>query len=235
MDRRVLAEEEKTGLEEQLRQSQKLEAMGQLTGGVAHDFNNLLTVVLGNLELLDEGLAADGQSHVFVDQAMQAATRGAALTQRLLAFSRKQALRPHPVDLRQLVAGMDDLLRRTLGETITVVIVPVEDLWHCEVDPAQLEIVLLNLAINARDAMSLGGTLTIECVNTHLDEDYAGTVEGVTPGDYVLLAVSDTGTGMPPEVLRQVFDPFFTTKGVGRGTAARADSSGPENRCCIVP
>ena len=209
---------EQRSLEAQLRQAQKLEAVGQLTGGVAHDFNNLLTVVLGNLELAQEFLKPDSPESECAANATEAALRAATLTQRLLAFSRKQPLRPQPLDVRTIVAGMDDLLRRALGETIEIEVVNAAGLWTCDADPVQIENTILNLAINARDAMPAGGQLTIETSNARLDEEYASSRADVNPGQYVLLAVTDTGTGMPPEIVGQAFDPFFSTKERGRGT-----------------
>ena len=204
--------------EDQLRQSQKMEVVGQLTGGVAHDFNNLLGAVIGNLELAGESLGGSTRATPFVRNAMRAAARGAALTQRLLAFSRKQPLRPEPVDANRLARGMSDLLRRSLGETIDIEIVGDAGLWQCLVDPGQLENVLLNLAINARDSMPTGGMLTIEASNARLSEDYAATLDDVEPGQYVLVEISDTGCGMPADVVEHAFEPFFTTKEVGKGT-----------------
>jgi PAS domain S-box-containing protein len=202
-------------LEEQLRQAHKMEAIGNLAGGVAHDFNNLLAVILGHSELLEERLENDDRSST---QAMiQAATRGAELTQRLLAFSRRQPLQPDIVDLGGLVDGITGLLSRTLGATIEVETVSAPDLWRTLADAGQVENALLNLAINARDAMLGGGRLTIESANVTLDEDYAARQQ-VRPGDYVTLAVSDTGDGIAPDVLPHVFDPFFTTKDVGKGS-----------------
>ncbi len=205
-------------LEEQLRQAQKLEAVGQLTGGVAHDFNNLLTVILGNLQLVASGLSDKDPSLAFVDRASEAVRRGSALTHRLLAFAAKQSLQPRLVDLGELVAGMDDLLRRTLGETIGIHTLRAEGLWKCEVDPIQLENVILNLAINARDAMPNGGRLEIETRNVEVDAALARQHSGLCVGSYVLLSITDAGTGMGPEVLEHVFEPFFTTKGLGRGS-----------------
>ena len=204
--------------EEQLRQAQKMEAVGQLTGGVAHDFNNLLAVIQGNLELLEDMIGVNTELLDPVARATKASRRAADLTQRLLAFSRKQTLQPRFLDLSVLVAGMGELLRRTLGETIEVVAASAGGLWRCEVDPSQLENALLNLAINARDAMPAGGKLTIETGNARLDDDYAAAQAEVEPGQYVLLAVSDTGTGMSPEMAERAFDPFFTTKEVGKGS-----------------
>jgi PAS domain S-box-containing protein len=205
-------------MEQQLRQAHKMEAVGQLTGGIAHDFNNLLAVIIGNLDVLEERVRGDPEFRALVRPAAKAAERGALLTERLLAFSRKQALRPSVVDLNELVIDMSDLLRRTLGEIIAIENVRGANLWLCEVDPAQLENAILNLALNARDAMPDGGKLTIETTNGRLDDDYAAAHANVVPGHYVVLAVSDTGTGMPPEVLKCAFEPFFTTKEVGQGT-----------------
>jgi len=204
--------------DEQLRQAQKMEAVGQLTGGVAHDFNNLLTVVLGNLQLLSDRLSGDEASLAYVNSALSGARRGAELTHRLLAFSRKQALVPATVDVRKLVDGVLDLMRRTLGETIDIEVVGASDLWHCEADPAQLESAIVNLAINARDAMPDGGKLTITTQNALLDDDYSAAQADVTPGQYVMIAVSDSGTGIPADVIEHVFEPFFTTKEVGKGS-----------------
>lgn len=204
--------------EEQLRQAQKMESIGQLTGGIAHDFNNLLGVIIGNLEFLQESLKSDDQKRAFTDNAIHAALRGAELTQRLLSFARKQTLRPEVVDLNQLVLGMTKLLRRTLGETISIDPKTSADLWVTEIDPAQFEAELLNLVTNARHAMGDGGRLVLETSNIILDQDYADQYEDVVSGPYVMLAVSDTGTGMPEDVLAQAFEPFFTTKEVGEGS-----------------
>jgi PAS domain S-box-containing protein len=205
--------------EEQLVQALKMEAVGQLTGGVAHDFNNLLTVILGNLDLLVEDLEERQPTLVkLADRVRDAALRGAALTQRLLAFSRRQILQPTVLDLNQVVRGMNDLLRRSLGETIEVETVSTAGLWPALADKSQVENALLNLAVNARDAMPDGGKLTIETGNVRLDDAYAAANLGVKAGRYVMLAVTDTGTGMSPEVMARVYDPFFTTKEVGKGT-----------------
>jgi len=204
--------------EEQLRQAQKMEAVGQLTGGVAHDFNNLLTVIIGNLEIA-AGLASWASELADpVDRALSAADSGAALTHRLLAFSRQQALQPEDTDLNQVATGMTDLLRRTLGEQIEIDIGLSEDLWPALADKSQVESALLNFAINARDAMPDGGRLAIETANTQLDADYAARNAEVAPGDYVVLAVSDTGSGMAPDVVERAFEPFFTTKEIGKGS-----------------
>jgi PAS domain S-box-containing protein len=206
--------------EEQLRQSQKMEAVGRLTGGVAHDFNNLLTVVTGNLDMLRRRLGQPSDPRVLrhIDHASEGATRAAALTYRLLAFSRQQPLAPVAVDPNKLVAGISDLLRRTLGENIAVETVLAGGLWRTHVDPNQLENAILNLAVNARDAMPDGGKLTIETANAYLDEDYARDRPDVKPGQYVLIAVADAGSGMTQEVVAKAFEPFFTTKPVGKGT-----------------
>lgn len=202
-------------VEEELRQAQKMEAVGQLTGGIAHDFNNLLGVILGNAEILEEEI---GNAQPEVQAILRSAQRGAELTQRLLAFSRRQPLRPSALRPAQLVESMHQLLRRTLGETIEIVVDIPAELWRIDADSGQLENALLNLALNARDAMPDGGTLRIAVSNAPMKKcQKAGQVE-VTPGDYVSLTVSDTGTGMPWGVLEHVVEPFFTTKDVGEGS-----------------
>jgi CheY-like chemotaxis protein len=192
-----------------------MEAVGQLTAGVAHDFNNMLAVTWGNAELLEDEIGADNPQ---LGAVFRATKRGADLTQRLLAFSRKQVLNPKIVNANNLIADITGLLRRTLEEHIDIETVTGAGLWNCEVDPAQLENALVNLAINARDAMPDGGKLTIETANVRLDDDYAAAQAEVKPGQYVMLAVTDTGTGMAPEVRDHVFEPFFTTKAVGKGS-----------------
>ena len=209
--------ERREALEASLRQSQKMEAVGQLTGGVAHDFNNLLTIILGNLQMALRQ-SPEGKTQRLLSNAYQAANRGAELTKRLLAFSRNQPLDPRPLDANRLVAGMSDLLDRTLGETIAVETVGSAGLWPIEADAPQLEAAILNLAINARDAMPDGGKVTIETANVFLDEFYCRSAEGVKPGQYVMIAVSDTGSGMAQDVVDKAFDPFFTTKSAGAGT-----------------
>ena len=200
-------------------QAQKMEAVGQLSGGIAHDFNNLLTSIIGNIELLERrGDITTDEPRRLLGVVRRSAERGASLTQRLLAFSRKQALDPRPLDVNRLVQGMSELLRRTLGESIGIETVLAGGLWQTFVDPNQLENALLNLAINARDAMPDGGRLTIETGNTYLDDDYAAAHVEVTPGQYVLVAVSDTGHGMPEAVMSRAFEPFYTTKPEGKGT-----------------
>jgi len=205
-------------LNQKLSQSQKMEAIGQLTGGVAHDFNNLLTVILGNAEHLAEKLATHTELHKFAEGIATAAERGADLTRSLLAFSRKQPLMPKDLDIGQKVLGMEQLLRRTLGEHIESEFRVDQDLRLASVDPGQLASALLNLVLNARDAMPQGGKLTVEVRNASLDQAYADLNSEARPGDYVMVAVTDTGSGMTPEVASRAFEPFFTTKEVGKGT-----------------
>src|SRR6195256_2630368 len=205
--------------EEALLQSQKMEAVGQLTGGIAHDFNNLLTGIVGSLDLLQTRLNQGRTDNVarYIDAAMTSANLAAALTHRLLAFARRQPLIPKSVDANQLVVSLEDLLRRTIGETIDLTIVAADDLWDTLCDPNQLESALLNLAINARDAMPGGGKLIISTANARIDGIDADT-PALLPGDYIRIDVSDTGTGMSPEVAARAFDPFFTTNAIGQGT-----------------
>jgi PAS domain S-box-containing protein len=205
--------------EEALLQSQKMEAVGQLTGGIAHDFNNLLTGIVGSLDLLQTRLNQGRTDNVarYINAAMTSANRAAALTHRLLAFARRQPLIPESVDANQLVVSLEDLLRRTIGETIDLEIVASDDLWRTLCDPNQLESALLNLAINARDAMPDGGKLTISTANVHLGSVTADS-PALSPGDYICLAVTDTGVGMSAQVAARAFDPFFTTKPIGQGT-----------------
>jgi signal transduction histidine kinase/ActR/RegA family two-component response regulator len=202
----------------QLLQAQKMEAVGQLTGGVAHDFNNILTVIIGSVEYLADLVKDDPQARRMADSVRAAAERGADLTKNLLAFARRQPLRPAVVDLNTLVSETDQLLRRTLGEPVELVTRLGREVWPTEVDPSQLQTALVNLALNARDAMPNGGRLTIETQNAVLDAAYARHNADVTPGDYVMLAVSDSGAGIPKSDLERVFEPFFTTKEAGKGS-----------------
>jgi len=205
-------------LNDHLRQSQKMEAVGNLTGGIAHDFNNLMTVILGNSEMLSEELETNPRLKQLADTSLTAAERAADLTRSLLAFARKQPLHPRSVDLADLFARMKGLLERSLGETVECIFVPNAGTWPALVDATQLESALLNLAINARDAMPDGGRLTIESANVTLDEDYCRANVGAAPGDYVAICVTDNGTGMTPAIIARAFDPFFTTKDVGKGS-----------------
>jgi PAS domain S-box-containing protein len=226
LEERVASEvEQRVKAEDALRQAQKMEAIGQLTGGVAHDFNNLLTVVMGGLDTIGRQLTKlpEGPETARIerarDLALQGAQRAATLTARLLAFSRRQPLDPKPVDANRLVADLATILKRTLGEPVALEVVEAAGLWRTQADPNELENALLNLAVNARDAMPNGGKLTIETANAFLDDAYvAGIPEPVPSGQYVLIAVSDTGTGMDQETMARVFEPFFTTKPTGKGT-----------------
>jgi len=211
---------ERESAEAQLRQLQKMESIGQLTGGLAHDFNNMMAIVIGSLDIAK--LRLTGAEHpkivACIDNAMEGAQRATVLTSRLLAFSRQQPLAPQTVDANKLISGMSELLRRTIAEHVQVEIVLAGGLWHCFADNAELESALVNLAVNARDAMPDGGKLTIETANAELDDRYAMSHAEVQPGQYVLIAVTDSGTGMSPGVIERAFDPFYTTKGVGKGT-----------------
>jgi PAS domain S-box-containing protein len=206
-------------LEDQLRQAQKMEAVGQLTGGLAHDFNNLLTGMMGNLELLQMRLERGKLDDVerFIHAAQGAGRRAASLTQRLLAFSRRQTLDPKPTDVNRLIAGVEDLLRRTVGPTTDIEVIGAVGLWPAMIDATQLESAILNLCINARDAMPDGGRITIETANKGLD-DRAARARDLTPGQYLSICVTDTGTGMSPETIERAFEPFYTTKPIGQGT-----------------
>lgn len=210
---------ERNAAEAQVRQMQKMEAIGQLTGGIAHDFNNMLAVIISALTLLQKRLASGDTAQVpkLIDAALDGANRATTLTKRLTAFSRQQALNPQPINCNKFVAGLSDLIERTIGGDIKIETVLSGGLWLTNVDPGQLENAVLNLAVNARDAMPDGGKITIETSNAFLDERY-GRMHGLKHGQYVLVALSDTGTGMPEDVIARAFDPFFTTKEVGKGT-----------------
>jgi PAS domain S-box-containing protein len=205
-------------VEAQLAHAQRMEAVGQLTGGIAHDFNNLLTVIIGNSEILMAELRANDRLRPLVQVTLDAAERSATLTQRLLAFGRRQMLEPKPTDVNALVRDMDDLITRAAGERIRIQYRLADDLWHAVIDPVQLETAILNLVVNSRDAMPKGGRIAIETTNAELDEPYVRLNPDARPGEYVAISVTDTGTGMPPEVVARAFEPFFTTKEVGKGT-----------------
>lgn len=218
-DRIDAALREQAATEEALRQAQKMEAVGQLTGGLAHDFNNLLTGMMGNLELLQMRVARGRLDDLdrFINAAQGAGRRAASLTQRLLAFSRRQTLDPKPTDVNRLIAGLDDMLRRTVGATIDIETVGAAGLWNASIDASQLENAILNLCINGRDAMPEGGRLTIETANKWID-DRTGRERDLAPGQYISVCVTDTGTGMSPQTIQRAFEPFYTTKPIGQGT-----------------
>ena len=211
MTRRIKAES-------QLLQAQKMDAIGQLTGGIAHDFNNLLTIVIGNLQLIEGAVGNDDKTAKRIAEAISAATKGSQLTRQLLAFARRQSLVPQQLGIHGLLVGMMDILEHSIGERIELKLDMMQGAPVILADATQLETSILNLAINARDAMPDGGLLTVETASVHLDADYAAQHQEVTPGDYIMIAVSDTGTGIPKDILDQVFQPFFTTKEVGKGT-----------------
>jgi two-component system, cell cycle sensor histidine kinase and response regulator CckA len=211
-------EDERHALEQQLAQSQKIEAVGQLAGGIAHDFNNLLTAITGYTELLLSSLAADDPLRSHAEQVRRSAQRAASLTQQLLAFSRRQVLEPKTLNLNEVISGIEEMLRRLIGEHIELRTRRAPDLWPVRADPGQLEQAIMNLVVNARDAMPGGGRLSIETGNAELDPAYAGAHMPIEPGDYAMVAVTDSGTGMTPEVRGRLFEPFFTTKGQGKGT-----------------
>jgi signal transduction histidine kinase len=218
-DRLQQAGEDRARMEEALRQSQKMEAVGQLTGALAHDFNNLLAGISGSLELIETRIGQGRLNEVakYIAVAQGASKRAAALTHRLLAFSRRQTLAPKAVDVNRLVSGMLDLIQRTVGPSVDVQYVGDTGLWRALVDPSQLENALLNLCINARDAMPDGGRITIETGNRWIDT-LQSEAQDLPEGQYLSLCVSDTGTGMSPEIVERAFDPFFTTKPMGEGT-----------------
>ncbi len=219
LESRVIEEiTERRQAEMKLAQAQKMETIGKLTGGVAHDFNNLLQVVSGNLQLLGKDVAGNDRAEQRVANAMAGVSRGSKLAAQLLAFGRRQALEPKVVNVTRFVQGMDDMLRRAIGEGVEIETIVGGGLWNTFIDPNQIENALLNLAINARDAMNGQGKLTIELSNAHLDDEYARTHDEVTPGQYVMLAVSDTGSGMSEEIIQKVFEPFFSTKSEGKGS-----------------
>jgi nitrogen-specific signal transduction histidine kinase/CheY-like chemotaxis protein len=205
-------------LQEQLRQSQKIEAIGRLAGGIAHDFNNLLTIIQGNAQLSLTDLREEDPLRANIEEIKRASERAADLTKQLLAFSRKQIMEMQVLDLNLILQKLDKMLHRVLGEDIKLVTILTEGIGKVKVDPGQIEQVIINLAVNARDAMPDGGKLTIETANVELDEEYAHTHIAVTPGRYVMVSVSDTGVGITPEVKDRVFEPFFTTKEKGKGT-----------------
>ena len=215
---RKKAEEALRRSEEQLRQSQKVEAIGRLAGGIAHDFNNLLTIINGYTELLLARLPGNDKMSRDVNEIRKAGQRAASLTRQLLAFSRKQILEPKVLDLNAIVVELEKMLRRLIGEDIRLTIAPAADLRRIKTDPGQIEQVIMNLVVNARDAMPQGGNLTLETSNVVLDQAYAARHVGVRPGAYVMLAVSDTGCGMDKEAMAHIFEPFFTTKAPGKGT-----------------
>jgi nitrogen-specific signal transduction histidine kinase/CheY-like chemotaxis protein len=209
---------EKRAAEAQMRQAQKMDAIGQLTGGVAHDFNNILTVITGTIGILAEAVEDQPEMVSIAKLIDDAAERGAQLTKHLLAFARKQPLQPVEIDVNSLILEAAKLLHPTLGEQIEISPRLSKEAWPTLIDPNQLTTAVLNLALNARDAMPKGGKLVLETSNVHLDDDYASMNSEVTPGGYVMIAVSDTGTGIPADLIEKVFDPFFTTKEVGKGT-----------------
>jgi signal transduction histidine kinase len=209
---------ERVETEARLRQAQKMETLGTLTGGIAHDFNNLLTLILGNLDLARTLIPENDRSAPLIADATKAAERSASLVERLLAFSRRQELRPEPLDLAALLAGLQDTLERTIGKTVDITIDAPPGTWRCVADENQLENTILNLTINARDAMPDGGRLELAVRNEVVDARQAKSLVDARPGEYVMLSVRDTGVGMPEHVRQRVFEPFFTTKSQGRGT-----------------
>ena len=223
MTERMQAQQAMQEVQQRLAVSQRMESIGLLSGGIAHDFNNLLMIIMGNLEQAERALGTLGEASTAnlqrsIGNAKRGAQRAAALTQRLLAFSRRQPLDPRPLDVNKFIGQMVDFLQRTLGESIEVEAIGAAGLWQIEADPAQLEAALVNLAINARDAMPNGGKLTIEAVNSYLDSEYGRRHSDIVPGQYVQICMTDSGIGMSEEVLNRAFEPFFTTKEIGQGT-----------------
>ena len=206
------------GLEKQLLDAHRMEAVGQLTRGIAHDFNNLLTIISSNAEFLTDEIDDEDEARLLVSAIQQASSRGASLANRLLAFSRQQTLSPDPTDVALLMGGLYDMLRRTLGETVEMTIEPDQDLWPAIIDSSQLENALINLAVNATDAMPTGGILTIKALNVAVGGSDTDRCENLNPGDYVMVSVTDTGIGMSPDVLEKAAEPFFTTKDAGQGS-----------------
>ncbi len=215
---RKRAEAEKSELQDQLRQASKMEAIGRLAGGIAHDFNNMLAIIQGYADMLLKSISESDKSHGDVESIRAAAKRAAALTKHLLAFGRKQTIQPQVLDLNKIVADADSMLRRIIGEDIELVTTPGDDLWHVKADPTQIEEIIVNLSVNAREAMPDGGKLTVSTTNVDLDEEYAQRHADVNPGEHVLLSISDTGVGMTNEVMDHIFEPFFTTKEMDKGT-----------------
>jgi PAS domain S-box-containing protein len=216
--RDITERKESEELKNQLRQAQKIEAIGQLTGGIAHDFNNLLAVILGNLDMLSERVKPKDPLHEFIKPSIEAAERGAELTQSLLAFSRKQSLQPKVLSINDIIMNFSTLVSRTLGERVELMYSLAPYIWPVNVDSGQLENALLNLSVNSRDAMPKGGKLIYETKNVHLDGEYSSHNPEVIPGDYVMIAVTDTGEGMDSETIEKAFEPFFTTKDIGKGS-----------------
>jgi two-component system cell cycle sensor histidine kinase/response regulator CckA len=204
--------------EEQFRQAQKMEAIGKLAGGVAHDFNNMLSIVMSYAELARKTVSAPEPLATYLTEIVMAATGAAELTKQLLAFSRQQVVLPRILDINDALARVDTMFRRVLEEDVELRTAPAPDLWTVSADPTQIDQILMNLIVNARDAMPAGGTLTIETANVELDQTYAAAHVGAKPGPHVMLAVSDEGTGMDPQTMAQIFEPFFTTKALGEGT-----------------
>jgi len=217
IDQRKKTEETQEKMERQLMQAQKMESVGRLAGGVAHDFNNVLTVILGSLDVLKVRVPHDDPAWELMREIEQAALRARDITKQLLAFSRRQIVKPVAVNLNHVIERLQRTLNRLIGEDVTIYYHLTADLWTVTIDPLQVEQILMNLVINARDALPSGGTITIETRNVTLDNEYCRDHLGFTPGSYALLSVSDNGTGIAPDILPYVFDPYFTTEGTGSG------------------